>query len=187
MKKILLSIIIIFSIIISLAQESRHPTSTLIQGNFVLGGKVTHKTMVYRSGINLDFAVLKRIKPQLQVGAGSGVVILEDEIFIPFYAIIKTNFKEILPSYYLTFKIGYSYGNNYKVNSYTYYNYSGGLIIEPGFGYQFQLTETTKFNAGIKAISQLGILNYKSDVYPEDLYKERLRFLLVGLNFGFEF
>lgn len=187
MKKNILILILIFFIFSCFSQtKNENRVGTSVNSAYILGGKITHKTMVFRSGINFDFDVNKKIFNQLSLGIGTGAIFLEDEIFIPFYTVIKIPFKENLPAYFFSFKLGYSYGQNYKINPYIYYDYKGGLFINPSFGYQIQMNELIKFNVAVKIINQFGMLKYVNE-YNNKSYSERIRLLLLGFNFGFEF
>lgn len=166
------------------AQKDR--LTLLFNSAYIAGGKVTHKTMMFNNGLSVDFAAAKNINNQLSVGLGSGIIYMGNEFFIPAFAIVKTKINNETPSFFFTFKLGYSYGYNTRFDALLNHYFKGGLFIEPGFGYTFDLGEYYVFNSGVKIISQFAELSVRNQP-PEDFYKEILTFFMLGLYIGFEF
>ncbi len=166
------------------AQRDR--LTLLFNAAYIAGGKVTHKTMMFNNGLSMDFAATKIINDQLSAGLGSGLIYTGNEFFIPAFAVVKTNIKNETPSFFLTFKLGYSYGYNTRFDALLNHNFKGGLFIEPGFGYTFVFEEFYVFNSGLKIVSQFGELSIRNEP-PEDFYKEILTFVMLGLYIGIEF
>lgn len=169
----------------SYSENNSGNISTLVNVSFLLGGKLTHRAIVFRSGPMIDASVMKTLTPNLRAGAGLAFASVQDELFVPVFVKINADFNRSLPTYSFSFKIGYSYAENNKYRNSELYSYNGGLFIEPGISYRFPVSESVIFNTGVKIISQSGMLTYDSRVISET-YKERLSFLLLGVNFGIE-
>lgn len=157
-----------------------------VNTSYVMGGQMTHKTIVFRSGFNGEAGMIKNLSDMFCVGAGIGVIFLENEFFLPTYAKISLNRKNVMPTMKYYFKIGYGFSGNYKINPFENYKYSGGLYMEPGLTYNIRINENISANAGFKAISQFGLLKYKSENIGQE-FTEKLRFLLIGFSFGMQF
>lgn len=186
MKK--LSIIVIFLMFCTyvFSQEKEYYFSPEVNVSYVIGGKISQETIVLRSGLNADFSLLTTLNSEHKIGGGIGIVNLEDELFIPVFANFKGTFSEDAPTWYYSIKLGYPYAHNRKFNSYKNYSFIGLAYFEPGIGYQINISEDVKFNAGFKLIGQIAKLSYVDSQNSID-YDELLPFALIGFNFGLEF
>ncbi len=157
-----------------------------INAGYVAGGPVFHKTAVFRNGLNIDASLTGLLENDIIIGGGVGLVLLEEEIFIPIFAQGKYLFAGDAPSWYVGFKLGYAFGHNTKFNSLPDYKYRGGVYIEPRVGYQFDIGENYMFNTGFKIIGQFASLSYNSPATNNN-YSEKLRYVLLGFYCGVDF
>lgn len=165
--------------------DSKKKITAVLNSYYLFGGKMTHRAIVFRSGLGFDVSANYQAAQNLQIGPGFGVFGIKDELFIPVFLSLNANFSESLPHYFFSFKIGYSYAISSKYASSLLYDYKGGLFVEPGINYRFSLSDNAKFNVGVKLINQFGSLTYHEKVIPEK-YKERLNFFLPSISFGIE-
>ncbi len=168
------------------AQEKEYYFSPEINISYVIGGKVSPETIVLRSGLNADFSFLTTLNSGHKIGGGIGLIYLQDELFIPIFASFKDTFSEDLPTWFYSINLGYPYAYNRQFNSYKDYKFIGLAYLEPGIGYQINISENVKFNAGFKLIGQLAKLSYIDEQNSID-YDEFLPFVLLGFNFGLVF
>lgn len=162
--------------------EDRANVIVFAETGYAIGGQITHKTMHIKNGVNICFSVLNHVNPQLEAGLGGGFIFLGKETFIPMYGHVKINLSENLPSYFLSLKLGYSYGYFNQLQFDINTSFRAGLFIEPSFGYMFDFPEDYSVFAGLKITSQFGTL-----IMPESNYSERLNFVLLVMNMGIRF
>lgn len=186
MKKLFAFFIGVCLMINSFAQSNEIFIFPSVHAGYVAGGPVFHKTAVFRSGLNLDASLMGYLENDMRIGGGFGLIMLEDELFIPIFAQVKYLFAEDAPSWYLGFKLGYAFGHNNKFNSLPDYKYRGGIFIEPRAGYQFDVREIFMLNAGFKIMGQFASLSYTSPVTSSN-YSEKLSFVLLGFYCGIDF
>lgn len=112
------------------------------------------------------------------LGTGFRYYYEPDDIVIPVFADFKTNLTDNRVSPYLSLSIGYSFNiseSHYKTNA--------GLILNPTFGINFNVSDKSIMNVG------LGYEMQKMDIYT-DRYRNNLSSEIVGaisINVGISF
>lgn len=187
LRYIIKFILIIFSLSV-FAQNQKENHSAYFSAGYLAGGQVMHRTAIFKSGFNADFAALKNVSANFQVGPGLGLIYLNDERFLPIFFMLNTKFNDDDSGLFCSFKLGYSLSLIHKYEQHISYEYRGGIFAEPMFGYSFLLNNQHKsrINLGFKAISQNLILSY---INPENSrkYSERMTYILLGINVSFIF
>ncbi|MCH8546722.1 MAG: hypothetical protein LAT54_08310 [Cryomorphaceae bacterium] len=156
---------------------------TTVEAGFLAGGKASHRTIVFRSGGELNGIFSKAYYKRLQLGLGMGAIALEDEVFVPIFFNARLKLTQKASGTFMAFRTGYAFGANPSATSIENSSYRGGWHARSTFGYQSRLSESLDLQFGFNISHQQGILDRRF-ISSQINQRERLRFFLFSLHIG---
>lgn len=176
-------VFIFFPLVSVFGQTDSSLYHTTVEGGFITGGKASHRTIVFRSGGELNGTFSKQYLKRLHLGLGMGAIVLEDEIFVPIFINARLKLSEKPSGTYLAFRSGYAFGANPSASNVENSSYHGGWHARSTFGYQSKLSEALALQFGFNISYQQGVLD-RTFSSSQINQRERLRFFLFSFTIG---
>jgi hypothetical protein len=149
-------------------------------GVFETGIGVSGGYMAGPLRMNLSFINGYRVNPWFAFGGGFGLRSFPgDDVFMPIFIDLRTNFLNKRTSPYLSLDAGYAFCLS-NVNN-------GGFMLSPTLGVSVKLKKRTAINLGLSYELQRTMSNYDYylDYYPQYYYPERSPELTHTFSFQF--
>lgn len=129
-----------------------------------------------------------RFMPQLFIGGGAGVEMYSEETMLPLMLQVRTDFVEAKVSPFFVMNAGYAFG---WVNEESGSDW-GGMFMEPGIGFRFNIAEHFGLNISSSFKFQRAYFNHYywlSEPYPGHEHSERNQetYRLFTFKVGFSF
>ncbi len=153
---------------------------------YIFGGQVYNDNFMYNPGFAISHTYNLKINKRVGYGLGFGVLLFEDEKFIPLYADFIGNFKKSKSSPYVNIQLGYSIGWNENYEQLENYRFNGGMMFASGLGKKFAISDRFSMLTSVNYKHQFAQLKYES--FEGTTTKERLNydFFIISVGIIFE-
>lgn len=152
---------------------------------YQVGGQGENRNFVTKNGPGLQLSLQYQLNARLSTGVGLGYVQLEEERFIPIFAVLQAKFRAEANSPYVKFRIGGAPAFNASIEQLESYDFDGGLYFTAGWGYQFGLGQKLALFFEINLAFQEADLEFQS--FAGDRFDEDFQFYFLVFNTGIKF
>jgi hypothetical protein len=105
-----------------------------------------------------------------------------DETFFPLFASFKGMLRKKDNTPFLAAQFGYAFGTSRNFGNYEGYDFDGGVLFSPGFGYRFSAGKKASGLMGVYYKHQFARVSYQT--YDTFRYRTPLNYDLISFRVG---
>jgi len=147
---------------------------------FVLGAQVYNDNFLYNPGLAFLGAYGKQVNKKVFLGLGTGVMALQDVVFVPLFIDFSGTRGGKVASSLVNIQAGYAPGFDRHRPIFTNSHMNGGLYMGAGIGQQFRLGNQFSLALILAYRHQFATIGYQ--VAEGHHYSEKLHFDMLSLG-----